>query len=258
MGNTALITGASSGIGESLARLHAARGGDLVLVARRKERLEALATELAAAHGIAVTILVEDLAAEGAAERVFAATEAAGLEIDVLVNNAGFGGHGKFHERDLAQDRAMMQVNMIALVELTHLFVQGMVRRGSGQILHVASTAGFMPGPLQAVYYATKAFVISFSQAIAEELSGTGVTSTALCPGAVDTEFVTAGDLEGAALFQKPGASPESVAACGYDAMSTGDLVAINEPGLRFLLGWVVPLLPRKTVLGLSRKAMEK
>ncbi len=258
MGNTALITGASSGIGESLARIHAAKGGDLVLVARRKDRLEALKTELETAHGITVHVLVEDLAAAGAAERIFAATEEAGLEIDVLVNNAGFGGHGKFHERDLARDRAMMQVNMVALVELTHLYVQGMVRRGSGKILHVASTAGFMPGPLQAVYYATKAFVVSFSQAIAEELSGTGVTSTALCPGAVDTGFVAASDLEGAALFQKPGASAESVATCGYDAMARGDLVKINDAGLGFALGWIVPLLPRRLALTLSRKAMEK
>jgi short-subunit dehydrogenase len=258
MGNTALITGASSGIGAELARLHAAKGGDLVLVARRKEALDALKKELEGAHGITATVIAADLAEPNAAESVFAATEEAGLEIDILVNNAGFGGHGKFHERDLTSDRAMMQVNMVALVDLTHLYLQGMVRRNKGKILHVASTAGFMPGPLQAVYYATKAFVVSFSQAIAEELSGTGVTSTALCPGAVDTGFVAASDLEGAALFQKPGASPESVATCAYEAMSRGDLVKINEPSLNFMLGWVVPLLPRKSVLKLSRKTMEK
>jgi short-subunit dehydrogenase len=115
-----------------------------------------------------------------------------------------------------------------------------------------------MPGPLQAVYYATKSFVVSFSQAIAEELADTGVTSTALCPGAADTGFVEAGELEGAALFQKPGASPESVAACGYEAMLKGDLVKINEPSLNFALGWVIPFLPRKAVLKMSRKSMEK
>jgi len=258
MGKTALITGASSGIGTELARLHAAEGGDLVLVARRKEALDALKKELEEAHGITATVVAVDLAEAGAAERVFAATEEAGLVIDILINNAGFGGHGKFHERDLADDRSMMQVNMVALVDLTHLYLQGMVSRKSGKILHVASTAGFMPGPLQAVYYATKAFVISFSQAISEELSGSGVTSTALCPGAVDTGFVAASNLEGAALFQKPGASPESVAACGYEAMSKGDLVKINEPSLNFMLGWVVPLLPRRLVLKISRKTMEK
>lgn len=258
MGNAALITGASSGIGAEFARLHAARGGDLVLVARREEALNALKKELEEKDGITATVIAADLAEPNAAASVFAATEAAGLQIDVLINNAGFGGHGKFHERELAKDQAMMQVNMGALVDLTHLYLAGMVRRGSGRILHVASTAGMMPGPLQAVYYATKSFVISFSQAIAEELADTGVTSTALCPGAVDTGFVEAGELEGAALFQKPGASPESVAACGYEAMLKGELVKINEPSLNFALGWVIPFLPRKAVLKLSRKGMEK
>ena len=256
MGNTALITGASSGIGTEFARLHAARGGDVVLVARREDALNAIKTELEKEHGITATVIVSDLAEPNAAEKIFAATEAAGLQIDVLINNAGFGGHGKFHERELAKDQAMMQVNMGALVDLTHLYVAGMVRRKSGRILQVASTAGMMPGPLQAVYYATKSFVISFSQAIAEELAGTGVTSTALCPGAVETGFVEAGELEGAALFEKPGASPQSVAACGYEAMLNGELVKINEPSLNFALGWVIPFLPRKLVLKMSRKGM--
>lgn len=258
MGKVALITGASSGIGKEFARLHARKGGDLVLVARREDALNALKQDLEKAYGISATVLVADLAAPGAAQKVFEATEKAGLEIDILINNAGFGGHGRFHERDLASDQAMMQVNMNALVDLTHLYLQGMVSRNSGNILQVASTAGLMPGPLQAVYYASKAFVVSFSQAIAEELSGTGVTSTALCPGAVDTGFIAAGDLDGAALFQKPGASAASVAECGYEAMLKGDLVKINEPALSFGLNWVIPLLPRKLVLKLSRKTMEK
>lgn len=258
VGRTALITGASSGIGAEFARLHAARGGDLVLVARREEALNALKKELEEEHGITATVIAADLAEPQAGQRIFAATEDAGLQIDVLINNAGFGGHGKFHERDLGKDQAMMQVNMNALVDLTHLYVVGMVRRNSGKILHVASTAGMMPGPLQAVYYATKSFVISFSQAISEELGSSGVTSTALCPGAVETGFVKAGELEGAALFQKPSASAESVAACGYEAMLNGDLVKINEPSLKFLLGWIIPFLPRKLVLKMSRKSMEK
>lgn len=258
MGKVALITGASSGIGKEFARLHARKGGDLVLVARREDALNVLKQDLEKAYGISATVLVADLAAPGAAQKVFEATEKAGLEIDILINNAGFGGHGRFHERDLASDQAMMQVNMNALVDLTHLYLQGMVSRNSGNILQVASTAGLMPGPLQAVYYASKAFVVSFSQAISEELSGTGVTSTALCPGAVDTGFIAAGDLDGAALFQKPGASAASVAECGYEAMLKGDLVKINEPALSFGLNWVIPLLPRKLVLKLSRKTMEK
>ncbi|MEA5468223.1 SDR family oxidoreductase [Spirulina sp. 06S082] len=257
MGNTALVTGASSGIGAELARLHAAKGGDIVLVARREDALNQLKLELEQAHGIKATVIVADLAEPDSAEQIFAATEAAGIQVDILINNAGFGGHGKFHERDRAKDQAMMQVNMVSLVNLTHLYLQGMVDRNSGRILHVASTAGFLPGPLQAVYYATKAFVLSFSQAIAQELADTNITSTALCPGAVATGFVAAGNLEGNSLWDNA-ASPESVARCGYEAMMKGKLVKINERSLSFILNWVFPFLPRKTVLKISQKSMEK
>ncbi|NEQ89002.1 MAG: SDR family oxidoreductase [Moorea sp. SIO2I5] len=257
MGNTALVTGASSGIGAELARLHAAKGGNLVLVARREEVLNKLKSELENAYNIKATVIVADLAQPDSAEQIFAATEAAGIQIDILINNAGFGGHGKFHERDLAKDQAMMQVNMVSLVNLTHLYLQGMVSRNYGRVLHVASTAGFIPGPLQAVYYATKAFVVSFSQAIAQELSDTNVTSTALCPGAVATGFVAAGDLNGVSTWDNA-ASSESVAKCGYDAMMKGELVKINEASLSFMVNWVVPFLPRKTVLKMSQQTMEK
>jgi short-subunit dehydrogenase len=257
MGNTALVTGASSGIGAELARYHASRSGDIVLVARSENKLNELKSELEREPGIKATVIAADLAQPDSAEKIFAATEAAGLQIDILINNAGFGGHGKFHERDLAKDQAMMQVNIVSLVNLTHLYLQGMVNRNAGKILHVASTAAFMPGPLQAVYYATKAFVVSFSQAIAQELEGTNVTSTALCPGAVATGFVAASDLDGIKIWDKA-ATPESVAKCGYEAMLKGDLIKINETGLNFMLNWVVPFLPRKTVLKISQKAMEK
>ncbi len=257
MGNTALVTGASSGIGAEFARLHAAKGGDLVLVARREDALNQLKSELEKAYGIKATVIVADLAQPDAAEKIFAATEAAKIQVDILINNAGFGGHGKFHERDLTQDQAMMQVNMVSLVNLTHIYLQGMVSRNSGKILHVASTAAFLPGPLQAVYYATKAFVVSFSQAIAQEISDTNVTSTVLCPGAVDTGFVAAGNLDGVGIWDNA-ASAQSVAQCGYDAMIKGDLVKINEPSLNFMLNWVVPFLPRKTVLKMSQQTMEK
>ena len=257
MGSTALITGASGGIGAELARYHAARGGDLVLVARSEDKLKALQLELENAHKIKVMVVVADLAQPESADQIFSATEQAGLNIDILINNAGFGGHGKFHERQLRKDQAMMLVNMVSLVNLTHLYLQGMVQRNYGKILHVASTAAFLPGPLQAVYYATKSFVVSFSQAISQELEGTNVTSTALCPGAVATGFVSAGDLEGIKVWDKA-ATAESVAKCGYDAMINGDLVKINEKGLNFLLNWIIPFLPRKTILKLSRQAMEK
>lgn len=257
MGNTALVTGASSGIGVELAIYHASKGGDVVLVARSEDKLNKLKSELENTHGIKAIVIKADLAQADSAENIFAVTETAGLQIDILINNAGFGGHGKFHERDLANDQAMMQVNMTSLVSLTHLYLQGMVSRNSGKILHVASTAGFIPGPLQAVYYATKSFVISFSQAIAQELKGTNVTSTVLCPGTVATGFVAAGDLDGIKAWDKA-ATPESVARCGYDAMLKDELVKINEKGLSFILNWVIPFLPRKTVLKISQQAMEK
>ncbi len=257
MSNTALITGASNGIGEEFAHIHAARGGDMVLVARSLDKLEALKSELESKHGVSVTVMTEDLSIAGSAEKVFAATEAAGIQIDILINNAGFGGHGKFHERDRAREEAMMQLNMATLTSLTHLYLQGMVKHNAGKILNVASTAGFMPGPLQAVYYATKAYVLSFSQAIAEELSDTQITVTALCPGAVKTGFVAEGNLEGVEIFDKA-ASAESIARFGYAAMEKGKLVVINEPALGFMLTWIIPLLPRKVLLKISRKAMEK
>lgn len=254
---TALVTGASSGIGSELARLHASKKGDVVLVARREQALNELKGDLENTYGITATVIVTDLAQPDAAANIFAATEAAGIQVDILINNAGFGGHGKFYERELAKDQAMMQVNMVSLVSLTHLYLQGMVQRNSGKILHVASTAGFLPGPLQAVYYATKSFVLSFSQAIAQELSDTNVTSTVLCPGAVATGFVAAGNLEGNSTWDNA-ATPESVAKCGYEAMMAGDLVKINEPRLAFMLNWVIPFLPRKMVLKMSQQTMEK
>ena len=257
MANTALITGASGGIGAELARYHAAKGGDLVLVARSGDALEELKQELASAHNVKVVVIVADLSQSESAQAIYQQTEESGIQIDILINNAGFGGHGKFHQRELAKDQAMMQVNMASLVNLTHLYLQGMVARNSGKILHVASSAAFMPGPLQAVYYATKSFVVSFSQAIAQELADTKVTSTALCPGAVATGFVKAGDLEGVSAWDKA-ATPESVAKCGYEAMQRGDLIAINEKALSFMINWVIPFLPRKTVLKISQKFMEK
>ncbi len=254
MPNTALITGASSGIGRALAQHHAALGGDLVLVARSEDKLVELKQELA---GVRVSIVVEDLSVAGAAQRVFDAVQSQGLSIDILINNAGVGGHGAFASRDLAKHQAMMQLNMVSLTELTHLFLQGMLQRGEGRILNVSSTASFLPGPLQAVYYATKAYVTSFSQAIANELEGTGVTVTALCPGAVKTGFQAAGDLDGVNLWDNA-ASPEDVAAFGYEAMQQGELVVVNDPSVRFMSRWVLPLMPRKKVLEISRRTMEK
>lgn len=256
-GNTALITGASTGIGLELAKLHARRGGNLVLVARSTDKLLALKQELEQSHPINVTVITEDLSNASSAERIFKHTQALGIEIDILINNAGFGGHGQFYQRELKDDLAMMQVNMASLTALTHFYLQAMIARKRGKILNVSSTASFMPGPLQAVYYATKAYVTSFSQALAEEVSQHNVSVTALCPGPVDTHFVAAGNLQGVDAW-KDAKSASSVAQCGYKAMEKGQLIAFNDGKLKFMLNWITPLLPRKTVLKLSRQFMEK
>jgi short-subunit dehydrogenase len=255
--NTALITGASSGIGLELARIHAAKGGDLVLVARSKDKLEALAEELKAAHSIEVMVITEDLSVPNAASHVFKQTEALGIKVDVLINNAGFGGHGKFHKQALATSEQMIQVNIAALTSLTHYYLQGMVERKNGKILNISSTASFLPGPFQAVYYATKAYVTSFTQAVAEEVATYNITATALCPGPVATDFVAAGNLEGVDIW-KDAKSARSVAECGYNAMLKGELVAFNEWKLKFMLNWITPFLPRKLVLKISRQTMKK
>ena len=204
-----------------------------------------------------VWVIAEDLSSPDSAERIYEQTEQLGIKVSTLINNAGFGGHGLFHQRELVKDQAMMQVNMVTLTNLTHLYLQDMVKANFGRILNVSSTASFMPGPLQAVYYATKAYVTSFTQAIAEEVREYNITATALCPGTVATDFVAAGDLEGVDAW-KNAKSPRSVAAIGYKDMEKGKLVSFNESGLKFMLNWIIPLLPRKMVLKVSRQAMEK
>ena len=257
MKNVALITGASGGIGAEFARIHAENGGDLVLVARSADKLQQLKSELEAEYSVKVLVLVEDLSDQDAARKVYEETEAQAIEVDLLINNAGFGRHGRFFEQDLETAESMMQLNMGTLTNFTHLYLEGMVARRRGRVLNVASVAAFLPGPLQAVYYATKAYVLSFSQAIAEELRDTGVSVTALCPGPVETSFVAEGKLEGVKAFDNA-ASPESVARRGYDAAMKGKLVEITDLKLSLMLNWIVPFLPRKLVLKLSRKSMEK
>ena len=178
--------------------------------------------------------------------------------MNILINNAGFGGQGEFVERSLEADLSIIDLNVKALVALTHLVANDMVEQGSGKILHVGSTAGFMPGPLQATYFATKAFVNSFSQALDEELRGKGVTSTVLAPGYVETEFAKAADLEGTGLVKGGGATAESVAQHGYDAMMAGKLVTINEFGLRFMINWLMPFMPHRMKLKMIRKMQTK
>jgi len=258
MPNTALITGASSGIGREFARYHAGKGGDVILTARRESELNELKSELEANHGITAHVFALDLGITGGAETLYKSVKDAGLRVDILINNAGFGGHGLHTERPLRSELAMIDLNVKSLVILTHEFGRDMAEQGSGKILNVGSTAGFMPGPLQAVYYATKAFVQSFSQAIDHELRDRGVTCTVLAPGYVRTEFADVANLAGTDLIKQAGAGPESVAKHGYDAMMRGTLVTVNERGLGFLVNWIVPFLPRRLALKIVAKMQSK
>ena len=258
MTNTALITGASAGIGAEFARYHAAKGGDLILTARRVETLNALKAELESAHKITAHVFAADLAVSGAALKLYQDVIAAGLKVDVLINNAGFGGIRIHTDLPLDQELEMIDLNIKALVTLTHEFGRDMAASGGGKILNVGSTAGFMPGPNQSVYFATKAFVKSFSQGVDHELRGKGVTCTVLAPGYVETEFAERADMIGTKLASGGGATAASVAKHGYDAMMAGKLVTVNEAMLGFTVNWVIPFLPRRMVLNMMQKMQAK
>ena len=233
---TALITGASAGIGAELARVFAGHDHDLVLVARRRDALEALAGQLEGKHGITATVVVDDLGDPEAPDRIFAAARDARIHVDVLVNNAGFGLGGPFSETPIERETAMVQVNITALMQLTKLFVAPMLRRRRGYVMNVASTAAFFPGPGMSVYYATKAFVFSFSQAIAEELSDSGVVVSCLCPGPTETEFTQVAQLNRPKLFDSNVADARDVAEFGYRALMAGWRVAIPGARNKFLV----------------------
>jgi hypothetical protein len=231
----ALVTGASAGIGKELSKLFAADGHDLVLVARRRERLDALADELRGAHGIDPLVIAADLADPSSPGRIHAELERAGVEVEFLVNCAGFGTNGAFVEQELARQMAEIQVNVVSLVALTRLLLPGMVTRGRGRILNIGSTAGFQPGPYMAVYYATKAFVNHFTEGLGYELDGTGVTATVSCPGATDTEFGAVAGNDKSRLFRMGAQDAPSVAKQAYRAMLKGRPVVVH--GLKNKLG---------------------
>lgn len=257
MKTVALVTGASSGIGREFAAIHAERGGDLIIVARSINKLAAVKEELESKHSIQVTVLPKDLSLPDSAQQVYDEVKATGIEVDYLINNAGFGGQGKFHQREWADDLAMIQLNIVTLTALCRFFLPDFVARDRGRILNVSSTASLLPGPLQAVYYATKAYVTSFSNALAEELHDTNVTVTALLPGATETEFARTSGMDKTELFQKT-ASARSVAEEGYDAMLAGKLDVISGVTLsqRITLA-SIPLIPKKILLGQVRKMQE-
>ena len=245
---TALITGASGGLGAEFARLFAADGWNLLLVARREEKLIALKAELEAAYGVQVAVLAEDLAADGAAQNVAAFANAQHISVGALVNNAGFGDWGLFAFADLDKQERMIAVNIAALTTLTRLFLSAMLAHGSGRILNVASIAAFMPGAKMSVYYATKAFVRSFSEALAVELAGSGVTVTALCPGPVASEFWDVCGARSSGIFRHLlFADAKSVARYGYRALQKGTVLALPGVSVR-LFALLSRLLPRAWV----------
>jgi uncharacterized protein len=221
--STALITGASGGIGAELAKLLAQHGHDVVLVARNGAKLTEIGDELAREFGVRSYPIVADLADPGAPDRVATAVREKGIEVDILVNNAGFGLLGPFAETDLRRELDMIQVNVAAPTHLTKLFLPAMLARRSGRILNIASTAAFVPGPLMAVYYASKAYVVSFSQALANEVAGTGVTVTVLCPGPTRTSFSKTAKNDQSRLFRGGGVmDAATVARIGYNSLMKG------------------------------------
>lgn len=255
---TALITGASSGIGYELACIHARQGDNLVLVARNKKKLDELKSELENTYAVKVHTIGKDLAAKDAAIEVFNELKAQNIQIDYLINNAGFGHYGLFAENDWTKEEQMIALNITALTQFTKLFLPGMIARKKGRIMNVASVAAFIPGPLMAVYYATKAYVLSFSQAIGNEVRNHGITVTALCPGPTTSGFQAAAEIDGIALFES-GKLPTSaqVAEYGYKAMMKGKSVAIHGISNR-VMTTATRFIPRSLIVKAVRKVQDK
>lgn len=247
---TAMITGSYGGLGTCFAHIHAKQGGDLILVGRSQEKLDKQASEMCKEYGIEVFTISADLSLPDAAWRIYDTCKDKGYHVDYLINNAGFGGQGDFaRERTMEQDLSMIAVNIETPTRLCKLFLPEFIKRGFGKVLNVSSTAATMPGPLQAVYYATKAYVTSWSNALWRELQGTGVTVTALMPGAMQTGFADTGGLTDTKLFANA-VDPQKVAQDGYNGMLKGALNVTSG-----LLGWqkpmmaLAPMFPKKVML---------
>lgn len=255
---TALITGASNGIGLELAKVHASKGGDLVLVARNKTKLDELKTELEKQYKVSVYTIGKDLSANNSAQEVYEETTKQNIKIDYLINNAGSGDFGMFAETQWNKELQMIKLNITTLTQFTKLYLQDMLKRGSGKIMNVASTAAFQSGPTMAVYYATKAYVLSFSEAVDNEVSDKGVTVTTLCPGATESGFQAAAAMEDSNLVKgKKLPSAKEVAEYGYASMMKGKTVAIHG-----MMNWImansVRFTPRALVVKLTRKIQDK
>lgn len=249
---TVLVTGASSGIGRALSHRFARAGSSCILLARSKNALHRLADDLSSRYGVETHVIVADLSASGSPREIVEELNHRGLSVDVLVNNAGFGDRGAFAEVSAERQVAMIQVNVTTLTELTRLLLPAMLDRDRGGILNVASTAAFQPGPFMSVYYATKAYVLSFSEGIAEETSESGVTVTCLAPGPTRTAFIEKADMENTNLFQwGTTMTPEAVAEAGYKAFRTGAVLVV--PGWPNKIG---AFLIRMTPRGVARKVV--
>ena len=258
MNKTALITGATSGIGYELAYIHAKQGGNVVLVARSKDKLEQIKKDLENNYNINVYVIEKDLSLKNSAKDVYDEIIKNNITVDYLINNAGFGDFGFFNDSDWGKLERMINLNITALTQLTKLFISDMIKQGSGRILNVASTAAFQPGPTMAVYYATKAYVLSFSEAINNEVNGSGVTVTTLCPGPTKSGFQEAASLQESRLVKgRILATSKEVAEYGYNSMLKGKSVAI--PGIvNYLFANSVRFFPRSAVLKVARFIQDK
>lgn len=252
-----LITGASGGIGYELAKLFARDKHDLVLVSRNGDKLEEVAREIKATYGVRCAVFAGDLAVPGSPDALYAEIQKTSIEVEVLVNNAGFGALGAFHELPLEEQLEMIQLNVASLAHLTRLFLPQMVHRGKGRIVNVASIAAYQPGPFMAVYYATKAFVVSFSEAIANELRGTGVTVTAICPGPTTTGFGARAGAGKSTLFHK-GMTMDAatVARIGYEGMKKNKTIVITGRKNK-ILALAGRLAPRSLTVRVARSLNE-
>ncbi|MEX2564495.1 MAG: SDR family oxidoreductase [Cyclobacteriaceae bacterium] len=257
MNKTALITGASDGIGLELGKIHASNGDDLVLVARTISKLNELKSQLEKEFGINVLTIQKDLAVPDATKEVYEEVAKKNLSIHYLINNAGFGDFGLFHESDWEKQAQMINLNIMALTQFTKLYLEDMIQQGGGKIMNVASTAAFQPGPLMAVYFATKAYVLHFSEAINNEVKDKGITVTALCPGPTESGFKAGAQMEESTLMKgKKLPSAKEVAEFGYRKMIQGKAVAIHGTK-NFILSNSVRFTPRSLVVKISRNVIK-
>lgn len=258
MADTAIITGASSGIGLELANVFAREGYDLLITARRKERLKQIKSELEHKYGSAVHMLPLDLATSNAPVAIFDFVKNHNMHVTVLVNNAGVGDYGFFHESEWQRQTNMLELNIKSLTHLTHLFLPVFVRNKKGYLLNIASTAAFQPGPLMSVYYASKHYVLAFGEALANELNGTGVTVTTLCPGPTESEFQEIANMQKSKLFDRfPVATSMEIAEYGYKSMKKGKRVALYGIHNK-ILPKIVGIFPRSFITAAVRKIQER